>query len=200
MAKRNYLFDWSKPAWLKKREAKERAQKRSAAAKRGAATRKARAAGSKTALDTKQIRDKINYINRRIRKYGDPDNAVRMLSAELRTETGMIAKTPESLQFFASRQWMLDKIQSQIRKHLVSNEIRDAFEQTLSSIYDQMQEIGSEEFYRITGGSLRSAIETDNNTDKKMLDVIRRWTADREKIAQYYEEQVRGGKLTPYTD
>ena len=199
MAK-NYLFESSKPAWLKKREAAARKQKRSEAAKKAAATRKARAAAADISASTKQIRAKINYINRRIQKYGDPDNAVRMLSAELRTETGMIAKTPESLQFFASRQWMLDKIQSQIRKHPVSDKIRDAFEETLSSIYDQMQEIGSEEFYRITGRDLQDAVRNDADSNAKMLQTIDEWRASRQKLAAYYEDQIRGGKLTPYTD
>lgn len=198
---RGYIFESSKPESVKRREAAAKKQKRSAAAKKAAATREAaKAAPMPPDLTAKQIRQRINYINRRIRLYGDPDNAVRLLSDALRTDAGMIAKTPEAIQFFAERQWMLGKIQSQIKKHPVSNAIRDAFEEMLSSIYDQMQEIGSEEFYRITGKNMRDAVQNDVDSDAKMLDAIQKWREGRQKLAAYYDEQIRGGKLTPYTD
>lgn len=196
MAK-GYIFESSKPESVKRREAAARKKKRSAAAKKAAATRAANAGAQ---LTDKQIRSRINYINRRIRQYGDPDNAVRMLSGELRTDEGMIAKTPEAMRFFRERQWMLQKIQSQIKKHPVKSEIRDAFEETLSSIYDQMQEIGSQEFFRITGKSFQKAIAADNDSDKKMLEAIRKWQREKKKLDLYYEEQVRRGKLIPYSD
>ena len=196
MAK-GYIFESSKPESVKKREAAARKKKRSAAAKKAAATRAANAGAQ---LTDKQIRARINYINRRIRQYGDPDNAVRMLSKGLRSDAGLIEKTPEALAFFRERNWMLQKIQAQIKKHPVSTEIRDAFEQTLSQIYDQMQEIGSQEFFRITGKSFQKAIAADTDTDKKMLSAIRKWQSERQKLGAYYEEQIRQGKLVPFTD
>lgn len=203
MAK-GYIFESSKPASVKKREAAERKRKRSEAAKKGWETlRKKQASQKKTgaaaAEDTK-ILNRIKYLNKRISRYGDPDNVLSLLPPEVLTPKGKISGTVKSREFFRGRSQLLDRIAAQIRKHPVSNDIREAFEETLHDIYDQISEIGSAEFHRIMGTDLTDALRRDTDSDMKMTDVIQEWNASRSKISAYYEDQIRTGKLTPFTD
>lgn len=195
---RSYIFESSKPASVRKREAAERAAKRRQAAKKAAQTRKAGTAAPRS-LD-RQIKDKIRYINRRIGQYGDPDHMIDLLPEELRTDTGRIASTPEAVQFFAQRPTWLQQISAQIRKHPVSTSVRDEFERILGDIYDEMQNIGSEQFYKIAGKDFASAMQQDSDSNAKMQDIIGKWRTVQEQIPRYYEEQVRTGKLVPYSD
>ena len=193
MAK-GYIFESSKPKRVKEAEKKARAKK-------AAATRAARKkAGTRPTPDT-QIKQKIKYLNQRMRRYGDPDHMMELVPAELRTKTGAISGSKEARAFFAQdRTGLLDKIARQIRKHPVSTSVRDAFEEVLHDIDDQISEIGANEFAKIVGADLADALRNDQDSDTKMQATIEQWQQRRAAIPSYYESQVRHGKLTPFTD
>lgn len=206
---KSYLF--GKPEYVKQYEKRQKAK---AAGKK----QKPKAKHKAPAADPwKRTRTKIDYLNERIRKYGDPDHVMSLLPSEMITEAGRIRNTPESRAFFLQHPELLPRIQQQIKKHPVTSQIRDAFEAMLGSIYDEMQEIGKTEFFRITGTEFRGMLGdpsasnrqktlnpalkgTDADTDKKMQEIIEKWASAKQKIAQYYEEQVRQGKMPAFSD
>lgn len=198
MAKK-YLFESSKPESVKRREAAARKKKRSEASRKGWERRRKKNQAPKSPAD-KQLKNKIRYLNQRLRRFGDPDHLIAMLPWNIKTDTGFLSVRPESLKFFRANPNLLDQIQAAIRKHPVSNDIRDAFENMLHDIYDQITEIGHERFFEIVGKDFEKQLGNDTDTNAKMLDMIDKWKTVQAAIPAYYEEQIRGGKLTPFTD
>lgn len=202
MAKK-YLFESSKPESVKRREAAERRERRAAASRRGWETRKAKKAGAPAPTVTpadQKIKSRIKYINQRLRKYGDPDHLVAMLPEAIKTDAGFLSASAEARQFFSGNLHILDQIRAAIRKHPVSNDVRDMFENVLHDIYDQITEIGQQRFFEIVGKDIKDAMTVDADSDAKMMSMIDRWKQAQSAIPAYYEEQIRSGKLTPYTD
>lgn len=198
MAKYKYLFESSKPESVKRREAAERKRKRSEASRKAWEKRKAQAAPL-TPAESK-IKDRIRYLNKRLRQFGDPDHMVALLPDEIKTDSGFLSTRPESVEFFAGNPELLKQIQSVIRKHPVSNAVRDAFEEMLHNIYDQITEIGQERFFEIIGKDFQRQLGADADTNLKMQAMVERWEKEKAAIPAYYEEQIRQGKLTPFTD
>ena len=198
MAKYKYLFESSKPESVKRREAAERKNKRSEASRKAWEKRKALAAPP--APTDKKIKDRIRYLNKRLRQYGDPDHMVALLPDEIKTDSAFLSTRPESIKFFAGNPELLKQIQSVIRKHPVSNSVRDAFEEMLHNIYDQITEIGQERFFEIIGKDFQRQLGADAGTNLKMQAMVERWEKEKAAIPAYYEEQIRQGKLTPFTD
>ena len=203
MAK-SYIFESSKPAWLKKREAAERKAKRQAAGRKAAETRRQRAQLPHTGAA--QIKSQIKYLNQRIAKYGDPDHLLDLLPPVARTDAGKLSTSAEAVRFFSGGQAgdLLDQIKASIRKHPVSNPMREMLEETLGEIYDELKNIGQDRFYEMLGKDLGqqfvSRLKTDADTNRKVEELVQTWQQARSRIPAYYEEQIRGGKLTPYTD
>lgn len=200
MAKYKYLFESSKPESVKRREAQQRKQKRSEASRRAWEKRKQKAQAAPPAPTDKKIKDRIRYLNKRLRQFGDPDHMVALLPDEIKTDAGYLSTRPESVAFFSGNPELLQQIQSVIRKHPVSNAVRDAFEEMLHNIYDQITEIGQERFFEIVGKDFQRQLGTDADTNLKMQAMVERWEKEKAAIPAYYEEQIRQGKLTPFTD
>lgn len=207
MAKRyNYIFESSKPTWLKKREAAERKAKRQAAGRKAAETRRQRAQIPRVMSGAAQIKAQIKYLNQRIAKYGDPDHLLDLLPPVARTDTGKLSASAESISFFAGGQAgdLLDQLKASIRKHPVSNPVREMLEETLGEIYDELKNIGQDRFYEMLGKDLGSQfvskLQADADTNRKVEELVQTWQQARSRIPAYYEEQIRGGKLTPFTD
>ena len=200
MAKYKYLFESSKPERVKRREAAERKQKRSEESRKAWEKRKQKAQAAPAAPTDNQIKSKIRYLNQRLRKFGDPDHMVALLPDAIKTDTGYLSTRPESIKFFSGNPELLAQIQSVIRKHPVSNQIRDTFEEMLHDIYDQITEIGQDRFFEIVGKDFQKQLGTDADTNLKMQDMLSQWEKARAAIPAYYEEQIRQGKLTPFTD
>lgn len=200
MAKYKYLFESSKPESVKRREAAERKQKRSEASRKTWEKRKQKTQAAPPAPTDKKIKDRIRYLNKRLRQYGDPDHMVVLLPDEIKTDSGFLSTRPESVEFFAGNPELLKQIQSVIRKHPVSNAVRDAFEEMLHNIYDQITEIGQERFFEIVGKDFQRQLGADADTNLKMQAMVERWEKEKAAIPAYYEEQIRQGKLTPFTD
>lgn len=200
----NYIFESSKPAWLKKREAAERKAKRQAAGRKAAETRRQRA--QIPLAGAAQIKSQIKYLNQRIAKYGDPDHLLDLLPPVARTDAGKLSTSTEAVRFFAGGQAgdLLDQLKASIRKHPVSNPMREMLEETLGEIYDELKNIGQDRFYEMLGKDLGqqfvSRLKTDADTNRKVEELVQTWQQARSRIPAYYEEQIRGGKLTPYTD
>lgn len=207
MARRySYIFESSKPAWLKKREAAERKAKRQAAGRKAAETRRQRSQTSRNMPGAAQIKAQIKYINQRLRRYGDPDHLLDLLPPVARTDAGKLSTSAESVRFFSGGQAgdLLDQLKASIRKHPVSNPMREMLEETLGEIYDELKNIGQDRFYEMLGKDLGSQfvsrLKTDADTNHKVEELVQAWQQARSRIPAYYEEQIRGGKLTPYTD
>lgn len=200
MAKYKYLFESSKPERVKRREAAERKQKRSEASRKAWEKRKQKAQAAPPAPTNSKIKDRIRYLNKRLRQYGDPDHMVALLPDEIKTDSGFLSTRPESVEFFSGNPELLQQIQSVIRKHPVSNAVRDAFEEMLHNIYDQITEIGQERFFEIVGKDFQKQLGADADTNLKMQAMVERWEKEKAAIPAYYEEQIRQGKLTPFTD
>lgn len=200
MAKYKYLFESSKPESVKRREAAERKQKRSEASRKAWEKRKQKSQAAPPAPTDNKIKDRIRYLNKRLRQYGDPDHMVALLPDEIKTDSGFLSTRPESVEFFAGNPELLKQIQSVIRKHPVSNAVRDAFEEMLHNIYDQITEIGQERFFEIIGKDFQRQLGADADTNLKMQAMVERWEKEKAAIPAYYEEQIRQGKLTPFTD
>lgn len=199
MARYKYLFESSKPESVKRREAAARKKKRAEASRKGWETRRKKDQAPKSSPD-KQLKNKIRYLNQRLRRFGDPDHLVALLPWDVKTDAGFLSSRPEALKFFRENPHLLDQIRAAIRKHPVSNDIRDAFENMLHDIYDQITEIGHERFFEIIGKDFEKQLGNDADSNAKMQDLIEKWNTARAAIPAYYEEQIRGGKLTPYTD
>lgn len=203
---RSYIFESSKPAWLKKREAAERKSKRQAAGRKAAETRRQRAQLSRVMPGAAQIKAQIKYLNQRLAKYGDPDHLLDLLPPVARTDTGKLSTSAEAVRFFAGGQAgdLLDQLKASIRKHPVTNPMREMLEETLGEIYDELKNIGQDRFYEMLGKDLGqqfvSRLKTDADTNRKVEELVQTWQQARSRIPAYYEEQIRGGKLTPYTD
>lgn len=200
MAKYKYLFESSKPESVKRREAAERKRKRSEASRKAWEKRKQKAQAAPPAPTDSKIKDRIRYLNKRLRQYGDPDHMVALLPDEIKTDAGFLSTRPESVEFFAGNPELLKQIQSVIRKHPVSNAVRDAFEEMLHNIYDQITEIGQERFFEIVGKDFQKQLGADADTNLKMQAMVERWEKEKTAIPAYYEEQIRQGKLIPFTD
>lgn len=200
MAKYKYLFESSKPESVKRREAAERKKKRAEASRKGWEKRKQKAQAAPPAPTDKKIKDRIRYLNKRLRQYGDPDHTVALLPDEIKTDAGYLSTRPESVAFFSGNPELLQQIQAVIRKRPVSNAVRDAFEDILHNIYDQITEIGQERFFEIIGKDFQRQLGTDADTNLKMQAMVERWEKEKAAIPAYYEEQIRQGKLTPFTD
>lgn len=200
MAKYKYLFESSKPESVKRREAAERKQKRSEASRKAWEKRKQKSQAAPPSPTDTKIKDRIRYLNKRLRQYGDPDHMVALLPDEIKTDSGFLSTRPESVEFFAGNPELLKQIQSVIRKHPVSNAVRDAFEEMLHNIYDQITEIGQERFFEIVGKDFQRQLGADADTNLKMQAMVERWEKEKAAIPAYYEEQIRQGKLTPFTD
>lgn len=198
---RSYIFESSKPERVRKAEAAARKAQRQAAARKGAASRQQRV---RSAAD--QTKSKIKYLNQRIKKYGDPDHLLDLLPPVARTDTGRLSASSASVSFFAGGHAgdLLDQIAASIRKHPVSNAMRDMLEETLGEIYDELKEIGQDRFYEMIGRDLgqrfADSLKASADTNRKIEDLVQTWQQARSKIPAYYEEQIRGGKLTPFTD
>lgn len=203
---RRYIFESSKPEYVKRREAAERKAKRQAAARKAAETRRQRAHIPRVMSGAAQIKAQIRYLNQRIAKYGDPDHLLDLLPPVARTDTGKLSTSAESVSFFAGGQAgdLLDQLKASIRKHPVTNQMRDMLEETLGEIYDELKNIGQDRFYEMLGKDLGqqfvSKLKTDADTNRKIEELVQTWQQARSRIPVYYEEQIRGGKLTPYTD
>lgn len=200
MAKYKYLFEKNKPESVKRREAAERKQKRSEASRKAWEKRKQKAQAASAAPTDTKIKDRIRYLNKRLRQYGDPDHMVALLPDEIKTNAGYLSTRPESVEFFSVNPELLQQIQSVIRKHPVSNAVRDAFEEMLHNIYDQITEIGQERFFEIVGKDFQRQLGANADTNLKMQAMVERWEKEKAAIPAYYEEQIRQGKLTPFTD
>lgn len=206
---RRYIFESSKPERVRKAEAAAKKAVRQAAARKAAETRRAKQGKQplpRNMSGVAQIKAQIRYINQRLRKYGDPDHLLDLLPPVARTDTGRLSASAESVSFFAGGQAgdMLSQIKASIRKRGVTTPIREMLEETLGEIYDELKDIGQDQFYRMIGNDLGQrfvdSLRVDADTDAKIKDLAARWQAARKKIPEYYEEQIRGGKLTPYTD
>jgi len=206
MMARQYIFESSKPEYVKRREAAERKAKRQAAGRKAAETRRRRAQIPQNMSGVAQIKAQIRYLNQRIAKYGDPDHLLDLLPPVARTDTGKLSASAESVSFFASGHAgdLLDQLKASIRKHPVSNPVREMLEETLGEIYDELQTIGKDRFYEMVGKDLGeqfvSKLKTDADTNRKVEELAQTWQQARSRIPAYYEEQIRGGKLTPFTD
>lgn len=203
MAK-GYIFESSKPPSVKKREAAARHKKRQEAGRKAVQTRKQRGQIQRPASE--QIKSQIKYINQRIAKYGDPDHLLELLPPVAKTDTGRLRTSAESVSFFAGGQAgdMLEQLKSSIRKHPVSNPVREMLEETLGEIYDELKKIGQDRFYQMIGKDLGQQfvdkLKSDADTNKKVNELVAKWQQARAKIPEYYEEMIREGKLTAYTD
>lgn len=203
---RRYIFESSKPESVKRREAAERKAKRQAAGRKAAETRRQRAQIPRIMSGAAQIKAQIRYINQRIAKYGDPDHLLDLLPPVARTDAGRLSTSAESVSFFAGGQAgdLLDQLKASIRKHPVSNPMREMLEETLGEIYDELKNIGQDRFYEMLGKDLGSQfvskLKTDADTSRKVEELVQTWQQARSRIPAYYEEQIRGGKLTPFTD
>lgn len=203
---RRYIFEKSKPEYIKRREAAERKAKRQAAGRKAAETRRQRAQIPRVMSGAAQIKAQIRYLNQRLAKYGDPDHLLDLLPPVARTNTGKLSASAESVSFFAGGQAgdLLDQLKASIRKHPVSNPMREMLEETLGEIYDELKNIGQDRFYEMLGKDLGqqfvSKLKTDADTNRKVEDLVQTWQQARSRIPAYYEEQIRGGKLTPFTD
>lgn len=200
MARYKYLFESSKPERVKRREAVERKKKRSEASRKGWERRRQKTQAAPLTPAESKIKERIRYLNKRLRQYGDPDHMVALLPDEIKTDSGFLSTRPESVEFFARNPELLNQIQSAIRKHPVSNAVRDVFEEMLHSIYDQITEIGQERFFEIVGKDFQRQLGADADTNLKMQEMVERWEKEKAAIPAYYEEQIRQGKLTPFTD
>lgn len=203
---RRYIFESSKPEYVKRREAAERKAKRQSAGRKAAETRRQRAQIPRVMSGAAQIKAQIKYLNQRITKYGDPDHLLDLLPPVARTDTGKLSASAESISFFAGGQAgdLLDQLKASIRKHPVSNPVREMLEETLGEIYDELKNIGQDRFYEMLGKDLGSQfvskLKTDADTNRKVEELVQTWQQARTRIPAYYEEQIRGGKLTPFTD
>lgn len=203
---RRYIFESSKPERVRKAEAAAKHAARQAAARKAAETRRQRAQIPHNMADASQIKAKIKYLNQRIKKFGDPDHLLDLLPPVARTDTGRLSTSSASVSFFAGGHAgdLLDQIAASIRKHPVSNAMRDMLEETLGEIYDELKEIGRERFYEMIGKDLgqrfADSLKTSADTNRKIEDLVQTWQQARSTIPAYYEEQIRGGKLTPFTD
>lgn len=212
MMAKKYLFESSKPESVKRRERKQAAERRSAAAKKSWETRRkkmsAAAEPKKSAAKppktkkTSSIKNKIRYLNDRIRKYGDPDHLLDLLPPGLKTDSGRLSTSADALKLYRSPDYysLLDQLRASIHKRPVSNPVRDMFENMLGEIYDQIRDIGGKLFYEIMGNDFKKSIETDADTDTKMKRAIEMWKNRQHRIPEYYDEQIRSGKLTPFSD
>lgn len=205
MAKR-YIFESSKPERVRKAEAAAKRAARQAAGRKAAETRRQRAQIPRNMSGAAQIKAQIRYLNQRIAKYGDPDHLLDLLPPVARTDAGRLSASAESVSFFAGGQAgdLLDQLKASIRKHPVSNPMREMLEETLGEIYDQLKNIGQDRFYEMLGKDLGtqfvSKLKTDADTNRKVEELVQTWQQARSRIPAYYEEQIRGGKLTPFTD
>lgn len=208
MAKR-YIFESSKPERVRKAEAAAKHAARQAAGRKAAETRRAKQGKQplpRNMSGAAQIKAQIRYINQRLRKYGDPDHLLDLLPPVARTDRGRLSASKASVAFFAGGQAgdLLDQIKASIRKRGVSEPVRDMLNETLGEIYDELKDIGKDRFYQMIGRDLgqrfADSLRTDADTDAKIKDLVGKWQEARKKIPEYYEEQIRGGKLTPFTD
>lgn len=206
---RRYIFESSKPERVRKAEAAARHVKRQAAGRKAAETRRTKQGKQllpRNMSGAAQIRAQIKYINQRLRKYGDPEHLLDLLPPVARTDTGRLSASAESVSFFAGGQAgdLLDQLKASIRKHPVSNPMREMLEETLGEIYDEIKNIGQDRFYEMLGKDLGqqfvSKLKTDADTNRKVEGLVQAWQQARSRIPAYYEEQIRGGKLTPFTD
>lgn len=203
---RRYIFEKNKPEYVKRREAAERKAKRQAAGRKAAETRRQRAQIPRVMSGAAQIKAQIRYLNQRLAKYGDPDHLLDLLPPVARTDTGKLSASAESVSFFVGGQAgdLLDQLKASIRKHPVSNPMREMLEETLGEIYDELKNIGQDRFYEMLGKDLGSQfvskLKTDADTNRKVEELVQTWQQARSRIPAYYEEQIRGGKLTPFTD
>ena len=203
---RRYIFEKNKPEYVKRREAAERKSKRQASGRKAAETRRQRAQIPRVMSGAAQIKAQIKYLNQRLAKYGDPDHLLDLLPPVARTDTGKLSASAESVSFFAGGQAgdLLDQLKASIRKHPVSNPMREMLEETLGEIYDELKNIGQDRFYEMLGKDLGqqfvSKLKTDADTNRKVEELVQTWQQARSRIPAYYEEQIRGGKLTPFTD
>lgn len=208
---RRYIFESSKPERVRKAEAAAKHAERQAAGRKAAETRRAKQGKQplpRNMSGAAQIRAQIRYINQRLRKYGDPEHLLDLLPPVAKTDhkKGRLSASAESVAFFAGGQAgsMLSQIQASIRKRDVSNPVREMLEETLSDIYDELKDIGKDRFYQMIGRDLgqrfADALKNDADTDAKIKDLAAKWQEARKKIPEYYEEQIRGGKLVPFTD
>lgn len=212
MAKYNYLFERdaaerkkkrseaARKGWETRRRKAERKKKRSEAARKGWETRRQKSQVAPLTPAERKIKERIRYLNKRLRQYGDPDHMIALLPDEIKTDSGYLSVRPESVEFFTTNPELLNQIQSTIRKHPVSNAVRDAFEEMLHNIYDQITEIGQERFFEIVGKDFQRQLGADADTNRKMQEMVERWEKEKAAIPAYYEEQIRKGKLTPFTD
>lgn len=200
MARYKYLFEKSKPESVKRREAAERKKKRSEASRKGWERRRQKTQAAPLTPAESKIKERIRYLNKRLRQYGDPDHMIALLPDAIKTDVGFLSTRPESVSFFTGNPELLNQIQSAIRKHPVSNAVRDAFEEMLHNIYDQITEIGQERFFEIVGKDFQRQLGADADTNRKMQEMVERWEKEKAAIPAYYEEQIRQGKLTPFTD
>ena len=205
MAKR-YIFESSKPERVRKAEAAAKHAARQAAGRKAAETRRQRTQIPRNMSGAAQIMAQIRYLNQRIAKYGDPDHLLDLLPPVARTDAGRLSASAESVSFFAGGQAgdLLDQIKASIRKHPVSNPMREMLEETLGEIYDELKNIGQDRFYEMLGKDLGtqfvSKLKTDADTNRKVEELVQTWQQARSRIPAYYDEQIRGGKLTPFTD
>lgn len=208
---RRYIFEKNKPEYVRRREAAERKAKRQAAGRKAAETRRAKQGKQplpRNMSGAAQIKAQIRYINQRLRKYGDPEHLLDLLPPVAKTnyKKGRLSASAESVAFFAGGQAgsMLSQIQASIHKRDVSNPVREMLEETLGEIYDELKNIGKDHFYQMIGRDLGQkfvdALKNDADTDKKIKDLAAKWQEARKKIPEYYDEQIRGGKLVPFTD
>lgn len=203
---RRYIFESSKPERVRKVEAAARHAARQAAGRKAAETRRQRAQIPRNMSGAAQIKAQIRYLNQRLAKYGDPDHLLDLLPPVARTDAGRLSASAESVSFFSGGQAgdLLDQLKASIRKHPVSNPMREMLEETLGEIYDELKNIGQDRFYDMLGKDLGqqfvSKLKTDADTNRKVEELVQTWQQARSRIPAYYEEQIRGGKLTPFTD
>ena len=203
---RRYIFESSKPERVRKAEAAARHAARQTAGRKAAETRRQRSQIPHVMSGAAQIKAQIRYLNQRLVKYGDPDHLLDLLPPVARTDTGKLSASAESVSFFADGQAgdLLDQLKASIRKHPVSNPMREMLEETLGEIYDELKTIGQDRFYEMLGKDLGqqfvSKLKTDADTNRKVEELAQTWQQARSRIPAYYEEQIRGGKLTPFTD
>ncbi len=206
---RRYIFESSKPERVRKAEAAAKHASRQAAGRKAAETRRAKQGKQplpRNMSGAAQIKAQIKYLNQRLAKYGDPDHLLDLLPPVARTDTGKLSASAESVSFFAGGQAgdLLDQIKASIRKHPVSNPMREMLEETLGEIYDELKNIGQDRFYEMLGKDLGqqfvSKLKTDADTNRKVEELVQTWQQARSHIPAYYEEQIRGGKLAPFTD
>lgn len=202
---RKYIFKSSMPPSVRAAYERTQAEKRSTAAKKAAETRRANKAKApsvpqpKLSKAERRIRDKIERLNARIEKYGDPNNAIKLMPAEIHAD-GRFLVTPETIHFFMQYEWMLKQFRSQIRLHPVKDKIRKAFEEMALEIYDEIKQIGQEQFDQIMSEDFKKKLSADQDSDEKMMRVMQMWQQEKSKIPEYYEGLARGGRLTPFTD